>query len=220
VKILLLTLLSFVSFWIPGFSQNAPLEGCAFINAENMNILYIGIDNPISASAPGISPDSTIVSAGTLRNVGITQFVIKPYVDGPRVITITVSIKTYDGKIMKIRDQIYRVRKIPNPEVLFGVKIGGIISKETITTVAQINAGLGEGFGFEGLRYRVNSYKLIIARQSGESYFEEVTGDRISAKSRVALETVKSGDVIVISNVEATGPAGKVILSGVTLTVQ
>jgi gliding motility-associated protein GldM len=203
-------------------SKYTVFKGGATISAEKMNMLYIGLDNPISISAAGFTPEQTLpsTSAGSLRKVGNGQYMIKPDANSPRELTITVNVKTADGKTARMGSQVYRVRKIPHPEVLFGTKNGGAISRGEISVVSQINAGLGEGFAFEGLKYQVNSYTLAIAPKSGQSYIEPVTGNRITGASRSHLSNVHTGDLIVVANVDATGPAGKVILPGVTLTVK
>jgi gliding motility-associated protein GldM len=203
-------------------SKYTIFKGGATISAEKMNMLYIGVDNPISASAAGFTPDQTIVSSSgaPLRKVGNGQYMIHPDVNSARELTITVNVKMSDGKTAKMGAQVYRVRKLPHPEVLFGAKNGGSISRGEIATVTQVNAGLGEGFAFEGLRYNVNAYTIAVVPKSGQAYMEPVSGNRITGASRSRLSNVHTGDMIVIANVDAMGPAGKVMLPGVTLTVK
>jgi gliding motility-associated protein GldM len=201
-------------------------SGGATISADKMNMLYIGLPNPISAAASGFTPAQTHVNisgGGSFgkdpSQKGEGHYILKP--DGSqREITVKVSVTMSDGSTKQMGQSVYRVRKIPHPEVLFGTKNGGAISRGEIATVNLISAGLGEGFAFEGLKYNVNNYTLAISPKSGQAYMEQVQGNRITGNSRSHLASVHTGDLIVIANVDATGPGGKVILSGVTLPVK
>ena len=84
----------------------------------------------------------------------------------------------------------------------------------------MINCGLGAGFAFEGLKYLVNGYTFAIAPKSGPAHFLPVTGNRITPECRNFLAQVHTGDFIIIANVTVTGPSGKLVLSGPTLTVK
>jgi gliding motility-associated protein GldM len=197
--------------------------GAATIAADKMNMLYIGLDNPISASAAGFTPANTNASiiggGGSFKMISPGHYMLKP--DGSkREITVGVSVKMSDGTTKSMGQMVYRVRPIPHPEVLFGTKSGGAISRGEIATVSQVNAGLGEGFAFEGLKYTVTAYTFAIAPKSGPSHILQVQGNRITAECRNFLGGVHTGDLIIIANVNAMGPSGKVVLSGPTLTVK
>ena len=200
--------------------------GGATISADKMNLLYIGLDNPISAAAAGFTPAQTIVthSGGGSFHPDPSQhapghFIMKP--DGSqREITINVSVKMADGIIKPMGKMLYRVRPVPHPEVLFGTKTGGAISRGEIATVSMINCGLGASFGFEGLKYIVNGYTFAVAPKSGPAHFLPVNGNRIPSEARGFLSQVHTGDFIIIANVKVTGPGGTLMLSGPTLTVK
>ena len=197
--------------------------GSATIAADKMNMLYIGLENPMSISVPGFSDAQTIVnfSAGAgARKTGPGKYILKP--DGSnRLIKVSVSAKMPDGGTKAMGAQEYRIRKVPNPEVLFGTKSGGVISRGELLTVSQVNAGLGEGFAYEGLRYTVTGYTFAMSpKAGGNSYFENVNGNRISGSIRGKLQNAKPGDMIVIAQVEVNGPAGKKLLNGTNFTVK
>jgi gliding motility-associated protein GldM len=197
--------------------------GGATISAEKMNMLYIGLDNPIAASAAGFRPDETVVtpSGGCSWHAApgpAGHYICKPN-PGVHEITVSVSVKMPDKTIKKMGQQVYRVRPVPHPEVLFGTKTGGRISRGELQTVSFINAGLGESFAFEGLKYTINSFTFALAPKSGQSFIEQVSGNRVTQAMRQHFQTARPGDIIVIANVEATGPVGKVQLNGPSLTV-
>ncbi len=200
--------------------------GGATISADKMNMLYIGLDNPISAAAAGFTPAQTSVTTtggGSFKpdpsQHAQGHYILKP--DGSaREITVNVSVKMADGTSKKMGSQTYRVRPVPHPEVLFGTKTGGAISRGEIATVSMINAGLGAGFAFEGLKYIVNSYTFAIAPKSGPAHFLHVNGSRITPECRNFLAQVHTGDLVIIADVNCQGPGGKLVISGPTLTVK
>jgi hypothetical protein len=197
--------------------------GSATIAADKMNMLYIGLENPMSISVPGFSDAQTIVNFGPgagARKTGPGKYILKP--DGSnRLIKVTVAAKMPDGSTKQMGSQEYRVRKVPNPEVLFGTKSGGVISRGELLTVSQVNAGLGEGFAFEGLKYNVTGYTFAMSpKAGGNSYFENVSGNRITGSIRAKLQNARPGDMIVIAQVDVMGPGGKKMLNGTNFTVR
>jgi hypothetical protein len=127
-----------------------------------------------------------------------------------------------NGSSKNMGSMVYRVRNIPRAEVLFGGKPGGPISKGEIMTVRNIAAGLGAEFAFEGLKYAVLGYTIVISPRAGGQapYIENITGNQISGNAKNRLQSVRSGDIIVIANVQVNGPAGKQTLVGTSLTVK
>ncbi|MGZ5244975.1 MAG: type IX secretion system motor protein PorM/GldM [Bacteroidia bacterium] len=197
--------------------------GSATISADAMNMLYIGLENPMSVSVPGFSDAQTIVNfsggAGQ-RKTGPGKYILKP--DGSnRLIKVSVAAKMPDGSTKAMGQQEYRVRKVPNPEVLFGTKSGGVISRGELLTVSMVNAGLGEGFAYEGLKFQVKGYTFAMSpKAGGNSYFENVSGNRITGSIRAKLQNARPGDMIVIAQVDVVGPSGKKMLNGTNFTVR
>jgi gliding motility-associated protein GldM len=198
--------------------------GAAVISADQMNVLYRGLDNPMSVSVPGFSDKDVIVGWGGLpaTKVGPGKFKVKPTAGTAAKCTVTVSAKMPNGSTKGMGSQVYRVRNIPRAEVLFGGKPGGPISKGEILTVRSINAGLGPEFAFEGLKYKVLGYTIVVSPRAGGQapYIENITGNAVTGNAQARLQSVRTGDIIVIANVNVDGPAGKQTLVGTSLTVK
>ena len=79
-------------------------------------MLYIGLDNPISAAAAGFTPAQTHVTIYRRRSLepdpsqkGAGHYILKP--DGSqREITVKVSVTMSDGTTKQMGQQVYRVR--------------------------------------------------------------------------------------------------------------
>jgi gliding motility-associated protein GldM len=209
---------------LPISSEYQVFTGQATISADQMNVLYRGLDNPMSVSVPGFSDAQTMVNFGGLPNSkkGPGKFSVKPTASTSPKVTVSVSVKMPDGGTKSMGSREYRVRNIPRAEVLFGGKPGGPISKGEIMTVRQISAGLGPEFAFEGLKYAVLGYTIVISPRAGGQapYIENITGNQISGNAKNRLQSVRTGDIIVIANVQVNGPAGKQTLVGTSLTVK
>jgi len=204
----------------PFNSEYQVYQPLATISAVNMNIVYSGLDNPIEISVPGF-PASTIsatVSGGwTLRKTANGKYYAKGNTTS-RKITITASVNTEQGtRIMG--SQIYTVRKVPLPRIKFGGFDGTrTVTKSALTSQPHIIASLGN-FYFKGVRYRVVSYTAILySRRTGSTPID-VRGSS-TASLRGAINRLRSGDNVIITNVKVEGPNGISGTSGVPLTIR
>ncbi|MGZ5243662.1 MAG: GldM family protein [Bacteroidia bacterium] len=198
-------------------AQNA-LAQRAVVGLTKMTIVYIGLENPIDVAVDGVKAKDLIVqiNGGELKGEN-GKYIYVP--DGSnRLAVLKVGYKKRN-KVKWVDSVEYRVRQVPRPEVLFGIKSGGAISKGELMTVSQINAGLGEGFAMEGIRYRVKSYRITVA---GESVFysETVNGNKITDKSRKIFRHLKSGDNVIVDNVMAEREDYQLKLNVLYLTVK
>jgi TonB-dependent SusC/RagA subfamily outer membrane receptor len=91
------------------YNQTAP----AAIALDKMNVLYIGVDNPITAAAPGVAPEDLVLTV-TQGNASITgkngKYNVR--VTTPGQITIGVMKK---GENKLISQSSFRVKRIPDP---------------------------------------------------------------------------------------------------------
>lgn len=87
------------------------------IAADNMNVMYIGVENPVSASAAGFAPSELVVNVtgcgATLRSTGPGKYVVKAATSG--TCTMTVMARTPQGLKAQGPPKIFRVKSIPQP---------------------------------------------------------------------------------------------------------
>lgn len=93
------------------------------VSADRMNILYIGLINPISIITDGIpSEDLEVTMAGgSLEPTGAYKYLAK--VNKPGTVTITVSTKK-----LKPVDFKFRVKRLANPTAKLSRSSGGVMS--------------------------------------------------------------------------------------------
>ncbi len=207
------------------FSTNYQVfQGSAVISADKMNVVYVGLENPISVSVPGFAPElvtANVSGGGTWTNKGKGQYIFKPN-GSAREVKVTANAKT-DGGSKMMGSQTYRVRQVPKPVVYFGTKDGGSMSRGELATVNFVSANLGEGFAFEGLNYTVRKFVFALSPKqatSGGLYQETISGNRLSAGAKSKMASARPGDILIIAEVEAVGPTGVVRMNGTNFTIR
>ena len=124
----------------------------ATIAATKMNVMYSGLDNPISISAPGYTPDeiSVRVTGGTLKvvNKAKGEYELKPHSVKEEVHVYATVMK--DGKSMELCNKNYRVKPTPDPKLkVGGVYSGGKIGRGELFAAGKLEAEMPD-FDFEG----------------------------------------------------------------------
>ncbi|MCB9246052.1 MAG: gliding motility protein GldM [Flavobacteriales bacterium] len=205
----------------PFSSEYQAFQGQASIAATKMNMLYIGVENPISIAVPGVNPrDITAsISSGTLRRDG-SNWVAD--VQQPGNATISVSAKLSDGSSRTVGSMVYRVRRLPKPEAKWGtIESGGApIPKSALLAQAQITAGMGAEFAFEGLRYTVTNYQFIFAPRRGEAAVLNGNGPAIQAGMKNLIQRASRGDRVLVDKIRANGPGGSKTLQPIIIEIQ
>ncbi len=93
--------------------QRTQAEAAAAVTADNMNVFYVGLDNPVSAAVVGIEPASLKMSAPGLSYKGNGKGTIKPTSVG-KVDVLVTGQSTSGGSFSKSFP--FRVKNLPKPE--------------------------------------------------------------------------------------------------------
>ncbi len=109
----------------------------AVISSDQLNIMYIGLENEISISAPGIKSDDLTINASNLCEVtqkGNGKYIFKPSKGGRIEITVFANI---NGENKMISKQTWKSMSLPPPFIFIpGVKYG-LASSESLATVLK-----------------------------------------------------------------------------------
>ncbi len=207
---------------LPFETQYTVFKGAATISADAMNVMYIGLDNPVSISVPGFPPEkvTATMNGGTLIKKSGTTYIAKVNKRGEA--TINVTVKTDDGASRSMGAAKFRVRAIPKPEAQLGtLQNGEVQSVGTIRANAnRIYGTLGESFAFEGVRYNVVSYVFLFVPKRGEPRTVAGSGANLSPAALQMVAGLKSGDRILLDQIRATGPDGTRNLNPVIITAR
>ncbi len=180
----------------------------ASIALDKMNVLYIGVDNPVTVAASGAGDDKIhpVIEGGggSLTKSGTGKYMA-------RVTTVTDDCKIIvmvDGK--PAGSSTFRVRTIPDPVATVGL----VMSNENMPA-GQFKAQAGVGafikdFPFD-LKYLVVSFTLTVDDENGDIHEAPCQGNTWSREALSNINTyVKPGRMVTLDNIRAQGPDGRV----------
>lgn len=174
-----------------------------------MNVLYIGVDNPVSVAASGGTDDKVTVS---INGGGGTVAKIDAGLYNVRVTNATDNcvMNVYvDGKLTGTSN--FRVRNLPEPKAT----IGGFISGSYITADAlRSKSGVGvyiENFPFE-IKYEVIGFTVVLPDDKGGIKSVDCQGSLFSAEAKQYMnQYLKAGDIVTIEKILVKNDSGREI---------
>ncbi|MGY0408575.1 MAG: type IX secretion system motor protein PorM/GldM [Polaribacter sp.] len=168
----------------------------AVVSADKMNVVYRGLDNPISVSLSGVGSGKLKVSAsgGRLTKIG-KGYSMRP--GSGNTTTINVSATLSSGKSVNSK-KTFRVKDIPAAMGSARGQFGIVRMPKTSVARTPIGAGLPD-FVFD-LKLKVNSYKVKVPGQVTVL----VSGTTFNARAKKALSKARRGDVITIFDINAS----------------
>lgn len=190
----------------------------AVVSPDKMNVFYIGVDNPVSVSAPGFSKDKVKVSMSAGSITGSNgNFVVR--VKDPGKVTVTVSGTLDGGKSTVLGASEFRIKRIPPPRVKFSGKAGGGLPAAAAKVQNRIFAVL-EDFDFEA-KFDINHFKLYIVKPRADAQVFESTSNVFTPAMVSGMNAIVPGTRIIFDDVIATGPDGvKRPLDPITFNIQ
>jgi gliding motility-associated protein GldM len=177
----------------------------AVVSPDKMNVLYIGVPNPISVSAPGIPKEKLRVSISN-GSVSGSNGHYTATVSNAGQATVSVSGEIAPGKSQVLGSTLFRVKRIPDPKPQFAGKSSGSTSAANLRGQDRVFAKL-ENFEFEA-GFTVTRFTLIILKPRQDVISYTTTGAELSGQMKAAMASVTPGTTIVIQDIMAVGPDG------------
>jgi len=196
-------------------SSYTVIDPLATVSATMMNVLYAGINNPISIAVPGVPQGSISASMtnGTLTRSGEGWIAHPAKVGAECVITVTAEM---DGQRTNVGSTTFRVRKLPDPMPYIAYsdakgqgnryKGGRPISKSILVSARGVDAAIDDDM--LNIDYKVLSFETVFFDQMGNAIPEVSSGNSFSERQRTAIRRLQRGKRFYISRVKATGPDG------------
>jgi len=184
-------------------------EQSVTVSADKMNVFYIGVDNPVSVSAAGISSNDLRVSisgaGGKISRKGGNYNVT---VGKPGEATIRVS----GGN--KPASKKFRVKRIPDPVARLSKSSGGAMGNGEFKAQGGVGAFL-DNFDFDAV-CKIQGFNLVYVAKRQDPVEAINKGARYNDKSKRLVKRAKPGDIYYFDNVKARCPgdaAGRTINS-------
>lgn len=166
----------------------------AVVSADRMNVVYRGLDNPISVSLPGVGANKISVRAtgGRLTKNG-NGWMIRP--GNGNVAKIIVNAQLSTGP--KQSEATFRIKDVPAAQGSVRGQYGIVRMPKSGLANAPIAAGLPD-FEFD-LKLQVTSFKIKVPGQLTIIN----NGRTLNANAKRALSKAKRGDIINIYDIKA-----------------
>lgn len=178
------------------------------VMADKMNVLYIGVDNPLTITAGAGSEKVTATfSGGTLSKVSGNKYIAKPTNAGEHTVTVMVEGKAA-GKVG------FRVKQLPLPAAYVGNLKPGAVPTANFKAMGAVLAKLEES-EFDA-PYEVVSYTVGALSPDNPDYTPITNnGPRWNGSAAALIAKLKPGALVVINDIKVKGPSGAIrTLSG------
>lgn len=170
----------------------------AVISADKMNVVYRGVDNPITISIPGIADNKVNASAPGLKRVRGSKYSLSP--KSGREVKINVTGTLPDGKKVSSISS-FRIKDIPKPSGFFRGKTGDFTLPKSSLERGSVEARL-EDFDFD-LPLKTTEFRF---RAPGQPSMV-IKGDKLDTRAKNALSRIKNGQTVIISDIKVVIPS-------------
>ncbi|MAZ00570.1 MAG: hypothetical protein CMP58_00045 [Flavobacteriales bacterium] len=182
--------------------------------------------NPVEVSVPGYAQENLSIACYEMtrdgkkwkstknkiksKRDGKGKFLVYPTKTGRAVVKV---IAKQDGQNKTIGSKEFKVKRVPNPELkLIGGKNGKISRSKSLSSAARLQATMGSGFDFDGVKYRVTGFTFLLvgdAEQVSVKGYKLSTGGSDQKKVANILKTLSVGDKFLLTDIRVKGPDGK-----------
>jgi gliding motility-associated protein GldM len=169
----------------------------AVISADKMNVVYRGVENPMTISIPGIPDNKVSASAPGLKRSRGSKFIMIP--GRGREVTINASGSLPDGQRVNTKSK-FRIKDIPAPRGTVRKQAGSITIPKSSLEIASIGAEL-EDFDFD-ITLQTVSFKFKVPGQPTIT----VRGNKLDGKAKSALRRARAGQSVQIFDVKVKNP--------------
>ncbi|MCB9360751.1 MAG: gliding motility protein GldM [Flavobacteriales bacterium] len=174
------------------------------VAASAMNVFYMGIDNPVSVSAP--MPNFKASGPGLRPGKGQGQYVMKPTKVGN--VTINVTGTDESGKTVNLGKSEFRVKRIPNPVPYIAGKTGTCVMSKGDLGRGVIQAKM-EGFEFD-IKVAVKSF-VLGTTVNGDYKEAPCSGNRLDSKAQALVQRASRGQRFYLEKMKVTLPDGRTV---------
>jgi len=178
-------------------------QSSAAVQLDNMNVLFIGVDNPVTISGSGsvdqikasISGGGGVMNGGgAKRTVRVTQETDECF----------ISVVTPDGKTTRMQ---FRVRSIPDPTPMIGTNKSGNIPAAYFKSQAGVRA-MVENFYYK-TQFNVVSYRITGDAAGFDDIMEANNTGAEWNEAKNIVNKCRAGSFITIEDIYAVGPDGR-----------
>ena len=192
--------------WFPFDTEYEVIRPAAVVSPDNMNVLYLGVDNPISISVPGFTDDkvSATISSGTLTKQS-GKYIARVSQTGTTTVRVTAQTETVTKPM---GDMEFKVKRLPPPEVALSGRPGGQISVDLVRNALGLTA-TAPWFHFP-IPYRIEEFHVVLNPAGTSNQIPKSNSSAVfSADVRELLRRARPRDRLYFDNVVVALPDRK-----------
>lgn len=178
------------------------------VSPDKMNVFYIGVDNPVSVSVPGFSPDkvsASLTKGGSISKAsGDSKYTVKVTTVGETEVVVSATLPSGDKKTMG--SVPFRIKRVPDPVAKVGNLGGGKVPAAQFKVQRGVLAVL-ENFDFD-IKFSVVSFEMTYSAKRQDLIVKSATGPAFSSDMLELLNRSKPGDVFYLDEIKVKGPDG------------
>jgi len=177
----------------------------AVVSPDAMNVLYIGVDNPLSVSAPGIPSESIqIAGAGVSISGNKGKYIARVSSTGEANVTVTAKI---GDKTQQLGSTKFRIKRIPKPAAKVAGKTGGAIAAAQLKGQSFVTAAL-ENFEFDA-KFNITKFSIYIQKPRVDPIGPYTANSgTLTDQMKTGLGAITPGSVVTFYDIVGVGPDG------------
>ena len=173
------------------------------VSATKMNVVYAGIDNPISIGGGVGGEISATATGANLTKIGNGTYNLR-VVGSPKEVTVNVSSNGSNlGKMT------FRVKDLPKPTALIdNASPDGKYTKSALLAANCVRAEMKD-FDFEGVKYDIIGYTVKYKTKAGSNKEEKINGSKFNETLKSVFNSANTGDIFVFTAIRVKGNDNK-----------
>ncbi len=188
-----------------------PRPNSATISADKMNVVYRGVDNPMTISFAGVPDNKVNASAPGLTKTGNGKYMMRPQTG--REVVIKVNATLDDGSSAG-DSKTFRIKDLPKPLGSFNGQLGNAKLPRNNVEIGKLSADFGDDFDFK-LPLDIISFTIKVPGKPSVN----VTGNRLNSAAKNALRSARRGDIVQFINIKAKARGSSIRIKTVTPVV-
>lgn len=192
----------------------------AVISNADLNVLYVGLDNKIEATASGYPSDKISLTGGASISKSGEFYIVKPSPgQANKMLTLSVSGKNSDGSSKSLGSKEFKVRRLPVPLVFIGT------ANNTSSSIAKTDLARGTVTAAYdasvplNAKFSVNGFTMVVAKDGVEKKLTS-NSSQMTGEMKNMINVLKPGSNVSFKDVRISGPGGNMAGPAMSFSVR